>query len=196
MTSPCPPPANTGVAGGLPNTGYPLLAIIAVGAVLVVAGVVVVFLLRRGRPGSALLIGALLLLSILSLQPAPAQADPACPPAQPIRVAIIQTSVNSDLAPGSPPSLITGEVRNVSSVDVYVTQVSVTIEAITKAAGAAPGTCDLADYRLNATHMPVGVLLHPGDQAPFRGAMIGFVDRPVNQDACQGAVLTLKYVST
>ena len=194
MTVPCPLP-NTGSAGGLPNTGFPLLTIIVVGTALVAAGLTVLLALRRGHRGSAVLIGALLLSAIAVMKAEPARADPACPPPT-LSVRVVQTSINSGLAPGLPPSVIAGEVLNESSVDVYVTEVSVSIDAIAKAPGAASGSCDLTDYQLVSTRMPVGVLVHPGGSAPFRGALIGFVDRPVNQDACQGAVLTLKYVST
>ncbi len=196
MTVPCPPLPNTGSAGGLPNTGFPLLTVLVVGAALVAAGLTILLSLRQGHRGSAVLIGALLISSVAVIKAEPARADTVCPPPPALSVRVVQTSINEGLAPGLPPSLIVGEVQNESAVDVYVTEVSVSIGAIAKAPGAAPGSCDLVDYRLTSTQMPVGALLRPGGRAPFRGALIGFVDRPVNQDACRGAVLTLKYVST
>ena len=44
--------------------------------------------------------------------------------------------------------------------------------------------------------MPVGVVLHPGAEVAFGAAPSGSSTGAVNQDACRGAVVHLKYVSS
>ena len=197
MSVPCPAPADTATVGALPNTGFPLLAVLAVALLLSAAGVGVLLLARRTRGGTLMVAGLLLAGSLLTLPAGRAHADPVCGPPAPVvlQVVVEQTSVNAGLAPGIPPSLITGVVSNRSNVDTYITAVTVAIGSVSKASGA-PGSCAPVDFQLSATRMPVGVVLHPGAEAAFGGATIGFVDRPVNQDACRGAVVHLKYVSS
>ena len=200
VSVPCPALPDSGAAGNLPNTGVPVAVVLGLAALLVAVGMGVL-LLARGRRGRTVLLIGVLAAGVLVAGPAGrAHADPACPPPSPasvaLRVVVEQTSVNDGLAPGVPATVIAGVVRNQSNVDVYVTAVTVTIGSVSTAADATPGTCSPVDYRIQAARMPVGALLHPGGRAAFRGATIGFLDRPVNQDTCRGAVVHLKYVSS
>lgn len=106
---------------------------------------------------------------------------------------VTQTSTMVGLAPGVAPRPITGRVVNVSDERTDITDVEVEIAAVSPAAGAAVGPCDASDYQISSTRMPVGRVLGPEGSTSFRGASIGFSDKPSNQDACQGATVHLHY---
>jgi hypothetical protein len=67
---------------------------------------------------------------------------------------------------------------------------------VTEVAVSALGICDASDYILLDPEMPVGLVLAPGVSTHFAGARIGFSDKATNQDACQRAVITLRYISS
>ena len=191
----------------LASTGSSVAAPIAVGGVLVVAGVLLVFITRGRRARTAvvtlLLIGGAFAVGITGESPAHA-ATPTCTSSpQPSPGAgtggvltIIQTSTITGLAPGVTPAAITGTITNSGATSVVVAAVTVRIAAVTKAAGAAAGTCDASDYILLDADMPVGRTLAPGESIGFAGALIGFNDTTVNQDSCRRAVVALSYVSS
>lgn len=112
------------------------------------------------------------------------------------------TTAITDMAPGVAAEPISGSVKNINAAggqNAFVNTVTVSIDSVTEAAGAATGyTCSAADYTLGGTTvMPVGADLTPGSSAPFSGATIAFHDlgTSVDQDACQGATVNLKYTS-
>lgn len=199
----CPPTANTGI---------PALALIGLGLLLLLVGVILLrSSRRRGGPVAAtaallLLIGAASTVGVTHASPARAAA-PACGPranppsvtsSAPVGVgalAITQTSTLTGMAPGVAPKAITGTVRNVGAASTFLATVTVSITAVTAPAGAPKGSCDASDYVLLHAAMRVARTLAPGDSATFRGARIGFKGKPVNQDACQRAVVDLRYVS-
>lgn len=113
-----------------------------------------------------------------------------------VRVTVVQTSVNTEMAPGVAPTTLVGEVTNPSRETVYVTDVVVAVTAVTKARNAVSGPCGPSDYRLTGRRMPVDAVLEPGRKATFFGARIGFVNKSVNQDACKGATVSLGYTSS
>ncbi|WP_424186962.1 hypothetical protein ACOBQX_03770 [Actinokineospora sp. G85] len=168
----------------LAHTGSPLALLLAIGALAVVAGVLLVRS-SRGRAAFALL--PLLLLGGLVTAERPASADAVCV------LRIEQTSVNDDLRPGGAPQLITGRVTNDAPESTRVTAVTVEIAGVAKAPDAVAGECDASDYRLTDTRMPVARLLGPGESADFSGARISFVDKDRPQDACQGGEVLLRY---
>lgn len=109
---------------------------------------------------------------------------------------IEQTSDNGGMSPARAPSSILGRVTNNGPDETFVTSVSVSISAVVKAPGAATGVCDASDYILTDHRMPVGTQLAAGGgSAVFSGALIGFLDKASNQDACKGAVVELVYVA-
>ena len=59
-----------------------------------------------------------------------------------------------------------------------------------------PGACDATDFTIFNPRMPVDRLLNPEGSAPFSGASIGFANKSTNQDACQGAVIRLRYTAS
>ncbi|RFA17322.1 hypothetical protein B7R21_00875 [Subtercola boreus] len=109
---------------------------------------------------------------------------------------IIQTSVNSGIAPGGAPTTLVGTITNHGTASARISVVTVSIERVTKASGATEGACDASDYVLRDAAMPVGRTLEPEETAGFSGASIGFSEKGTNQDACKGAILHLTYVSS
>lgn len=202
----------------LPVTGAPVTGILAVAVTAVLFGALLLFAGRRGRrPRSAALWTGLIVLPAVLLipQPQPATAAVLCPPgyrpSAPLptptpsrpdaptgtaRVTVVQTSVNTGMAPGVAPTPLFGEVRNTSRETVYVTDVVVRVTGVTKAPGAAAGPCGPSDYRITGDRMPVGAVLTLGQKVRFTGARIAFVNKSVNQDACRGAVVALGYTSS
>jgi hypothetical protein len=100
-------------------------------------------------------------------------------------VTIVQTSTVSDLGPGTAAQALSGTFT--TDRPVYVGQVSVD-DTTTDQAG-----CDADDFQAvdpDATNAEV----ETGDT--WGGGSIVFVNKPaVDQDACQGATVTVHYVS-
>lgn len=179
----------------LADTGGPVLSLLAAGVAALALGVALVVLVRRRR--SRVAAGLALLLVCVAVSTglaANASAEPYCPPQN--QLTITQTSVLTGLAPGAPPAPITGVIHNRGDRSPVITAVTVSISNVEKAAGAAAGPCDASDYTLIAPRMPLGRALAPDESAPFSGASIGFNNKSVNQDACQGARVDLRYTSS
>jgi len=188
----------------LATTGSPLAAILILAAACLLVGVAFVLVSRAGRSRSTNAIVLLLLASAaLAVSPrgsssaraAPAHCTPDAGSGVNADVTITQTAVITGLAPGIGPEVITGIVANRGGRRAYVTAITVSITAVTKAIVAAAGPCDASDFVLADVTMAVNVLLTPGRSTGFGGASIGFNDKSVNQDACKSATITLHYVS-
>lgn len=106
-------------------------------------------------------------------------------------LAISQTSVISDLAPGATAQTISGSVTNNATTNAYVTSVTVSIDSVTGGAGA----CDASDYTLANPTMSVASDLAPNGSANFSGATLAFNNKATNQDGCKGATVNLAYAS-
>jgi hypothetical protein len=191
----CPNPA---------GTGSPLEMIVALAGALLLAGLLILLLARARRSRTttaAVLVLAFCGASLAVTAGHSAHAGTAClgtDAAQADRssdVRIFQSSELTNLAPGNAPLTITGVIINQGDLDTYVSAVTVSITAVTKASGAADGSCTENDYVLTETTMPVNQLLGPGARARFAGALIGFKNTSVNQDACKSALVSLRYVS-
>lgn len=202
----------------LATTGQPLDALVLAGVGSLIAGLTIT-LLARPRRGRTILATALMMLILAAgpvaldshsssahaggpdcvtpgptegIEPISPDPDPASSP-----LVIYQISTISGLAPDADPKPIVGRIVNRGPVDVYVMDVTVSIVSVTKATDAAAGVCDSSDYLLQAVRMPVGVVIPAGGSTLFSGASIAFMNKPsTNQDACQGAVVGLFYVST
>ncbi len=89
-------------------------------------------------------------------------------------------------------------VTNDSATEsAYVTQVVASIALVTKADGAADGTCDATDFTLTDELMSNGAKdLVKGASTTFSGAKLSFNNKTVNQDACKGAAVTLAYAAS
>ena len=109
-------------------------------------------------------------------------------------VVVTQSSAPTNLAPGVPAGPITGTVTNNAVNNAYVTSVTVAIASVTKATGAAAGTCDATDYTLANPVMLVGKdVPGNGGTQTFAGATLGFNNKTTNQDGCKGATVNLTY---
>lgn len=114
-------------------------------------------------------------------------------------IVVAQTTGASNLAPGHAAETLSGTVTNpaTSANNFYVTQVVASIKSVTKASGAASGTCDATDYTLSNPTMAVGSDLAPGGSANFSGATLAFNDKPsASQDQCKGATVTITYTAS
>ena len=109
---------------------------------------------------------------------------------------ITQTAAPTDLAPGVAPGAITGTIQNTGTTNTQAVSVTVSIASVTPAVGALT-VCTAADYILATPVMPVNLELVPNaPPTPFSGATLGFNDTAADQDGCQGAVVSLAYVSS
>ncbi|MEA9986462.1 MULTISPECIES: hypothetical protein [Subtercola] len=211
----CEPLANTGLAPLWP---------LGVALALVLVGVLVL-LARSRRRGRRRLSAAMVLLAVAAamLGTASGPASPAlavtvgqCTPGiggpggigsedqgndgdtpdRTVTLAIVQTSTNAGLAPDAPASALAGIVSNDGAHSVYVTRITVSISAVTAADGSPLAACDASDYELANSEMAVNRTIDPGEGAAFGGASIGFINKPVNQDACKNATVWLRYLSS
>lgn len=186
----------------LAGTGLDLGPVLLLAAGILVAGFLLLFVVRgRHKLRAAALVTALLafgfVISPLGGAPsAQAAADCSTDPGPANALTIVQTSTIAGLAPNVAPTAITGRVTNNSTDDTFLAEIVVSVLEVTKAPGAAPGTCDASDYLLVAPVMPVGQALAGGASTTFSGASIGFLDKSTNQDACQGATFTLLYTAS
>ncbi|CAN5208131.1 hypothetical protein BH09ACT5_BH09ACT5_09590 [soil metagenome] len=163
------------------------LALILIGATL---------LHGAGHRRRLLVMGVILCLLGAAVSAPVPRAQAACTSASANSLTITQTSSNTGLSPTQAPSPITGAVTNNGGDETFVTAIVVSIASVTKAAGAAAGTCSAGDYILLDPRIPVGEQLAAnGGSADFAGASIGFLDSTANQDACKGAVVGLLYTT-
>jgi hypothetical protein len=203
--------------GPLASTGLPVLAVLSLAGLLLAAGVALIVASRSRRGRTATVVLTLLVISgglsvgaAVSDRAYAASTDCAVGPRTPsssasgghsatgptavtAHLSIVQTSTMTGMAPGVAPVKITGRITNRGTRSTFVATVTVSITGIT---GPARGSCGASDYVLLDTVMPVGRTLAPGGSADFTGARIGFVDKAVNQDACQHAGIDLRYVSS
>lgn len=183
----------------LPDTGGPALVLAVMAVVCLVAGAVLLRHARRERVAPVVMLALLVVAAAYAtLTGAPAQASSGCETDQPDgqnSLRITQTSVLAGLGPEAAPLAIAGRVTNDSDDDTYITAVTVTLTSVAKASHAAAGPCDVSDYVLAEPRMPVGRALPPHGSLAFSGATIGFGNKSVNQDACKGATIKLRYYS-
>lgn len=212
--------------GDLAFTGLPVIGLLVLAIMALVAGLLLIITDRRPPARRAVLAITLLAVIVLatgSAAPGPARADPPeCgtpgvadgllveapipsapggpadqrpdPPESPVTIGQISSPLG--IAPGHGPAAIVGRIVNDGPEAIFVAAVTVRISFVDKAADAVPGPCDATDYELTNPVMPVGRTLQPGESAVFSGAFLGFRDKPLNQDACQAAIVGLAYVSS
>ncbi len=72
---------------------------------------------------------------------------------------------------------------------------TVSVVSVRQTVDHAAGRCNTSDYLLTGARMPVGQTIDPGQSFDFDGARISFRNKSTNQDACQAATITLRYIS-
>jgi hypothetical protein len=113
---------------------------------------------------------------------------------------VIQTSSATDLYPGGPPAVLSGNFNNDNDHDMHVNAVSATITSVTGPHIDAPGgfPCTAADYDLQGFPISVNASIVPGlGKGAWGGATstIQLIERGANQDGCKDATVHLTYSS-
>jgi hypothetical protein len=105
-------------------------------------------------------------------------------------ITVNQTSLITDLHPGGPAQVLSGNFDNSNDSPVYVAAVSVTVS------GTDHTGCDGTDYTIGGS-APVGAEIPKGTGVgSWSGLTIQFNNKvAVNQDACKEAIVTLAYTS-
>jgi hypothetical protein len=112
-------------------------------------------------------------------------------------ISIVQTSTVSNLRPGGAAQTLSGNFTNLNDSPTYVASVTASIASVTKASGAAAGTCDATDFILASPTMVVNASVPSGvAQGAWTGATVTFNNKAaVNQDACKSATIAFSYTS-
>jgi hypothetical protein len=102
------------------------------------------------------------------------------------------------VAPGQPAQTLSGNFDNRSSDPVHVGTVRVRIASVRKAPGAAAGTCDAGDFTLaNRVAKVDADVPSGGGKGAWTGPTLAFANKPgVNQNACMGAAVQLRYTTS
>jgi hypothetical protein len=113
-------------------------------------------------------------------------------------ITVNQTSVVSDLSPGSTPQALSGTFTNLNAGTVQVASVTATLASVTGGAGGTP-ECTIADYQINnpttTTISGGGVIASGTGVGSWSGPTIQMLDSGTNQDACKGATVNVSYSS-
>ena len=114
---------------------------------------------------------------------------------KPLRVN--QTADLASVSPGVPAQTLSGTFENLNGQPVHVTTVHVSIGAVTKAPGAAAGTCGAGDFTLRHRSITVDADVPSGrGTGAWTGGTIAFNNKPgIDQNACQGASVKLAYTT-
>jgi len=120
------------------------------------------------------------------------------PPKVTTPLRVNQTGVLAVVGPGSAPQALSGTFDNRNGQPVHVSTVHVSIASVSKAPGAAAGTCDAGDFTLEGRAITVAADVPSGrGTGAWAGASIAFHSRPgVDQNACQGATVKLGYTAS
>jgi len=113
-------------------------------------------------------------------------------------VGVIQTARLAPVVPGTPAQTLSGTFDNRSSEPVHVATIRVSIAKVIKAPGAAAGTCDASDFVLTHRTIAVGSDVPSGrGTGSWTGGKVAFNNKPgVDQNACQGATVKLRYTTS
>lgn len=111
-----------------------------------------------------------------------------------VPLTINQVTALPPLVPGGAAQVIGGTFSNPNPGPVYVTSVTASILAVTRAVGAPAGHCGAEDFTLAGAVMTVSAEVPAGEsQGSWSGASLRLDDTGSNQDACQGATVTIAY---
>ena len=113
-------------------------------------------------------------------------------------VGVIHTARLAPVVPGTPAQTLSGTFDNRSSEPVHVATIRVSIAKVVKAPGAAAGTCDASDFVLTHRTIAVAADVPSGrGTGSWTGGEVAFNNKPgVDQNACQGATVKLRYTTS
>jgi hypothetical protein len=113
-------------------------------------------------------------------------------------VTVNQTADLGAVSPGVPAQTLSGTFENLNGQPVHVATVRVSIAKVIKAAGAAAGTCDATDFKLQHRSVAVDADVPSGrGTGSWTGGTVAFNNKPgIDQNACQGATVKLAYTTS
>lgn len=104
----------------------------------------------------------------------------------------VQTSVVTDMGPGTAPQTLSGTFTNTDTQPLYVTSLAVSISSITTVP--ALGDCEADDYVITGSPLAIGAQAAVDDSTTWTGMTIAFVNEAAeNQDGCKNATVNLAY---
>ncbi len=109
-------------------------------------------------------------------------------------IVVNQTSVITNLSPGSAPQTLSGTFTNPNPGSVRVASVTATIASVSGGAGGTPA-CTVDDYAITDATTTVGQTINSGTNGTWSGPKIEMLDSAANQDACKGATVNVTYTS-
>jgi len=108
----------------------------------------------------------------------------------------VQTSVVTDMGPGTAAQTLSGTFTNTDNQPLYVTSLAVSISSIT--VGGSPVTapvCEADDYVITGSPLAINAQAAVDDSTTWTGMTIAFVNEAAeNQDGCKNATVNLAYV--
>ena len=109
-----------------------------------------------------------------------------------------QTAELAAAGPGVPAQTLSGNFDNRNGQPVRVSNVRVSIASVSKAPGAAAGSCDASDFTLEHRTIAVAADIPSGrGTGAWTGGSVAFNNKPgVDQNACQGATVKLGYTAS
>lgn len=117
-------------------------------------------------------------------------------------ITVVQASTVTAMAPGVAAQALSGTFGNTNPGPVFVKTVVATVTGTEKPVGSSNPGCTAADYTIAGTSVVQGAAAGVGAQVPvgsagtWSGLTIAFNSTASNQDACQGAVVTIAYTTT
>jgi len=113
-------------------------------------------------------------------------------------LAVNQTADLAPVSPGVPAQTLSGTFDNLNGHAVHVSTIRVSIAKVLKAPGAAAGTCDASDFTLKHRTIAVAADVPSGRQTgSWTGGTVAFNNKPgIDQNACQGATVKLRYTTS
>jgi hypothetical protein len=111
---------------------------------------------------------------------------------------INQSSKLAAFGPGQRAQTLSGDFENRNASAVHVATLRVSIASVSKAPGAAAGSCDSSDFTLAHRSIAVGADVPSGRRSGgWSGVTIAFRNKPgVDQNACMGATVKLGYAAS
>ncbi len=110
----------------------------------------------------------------------------------------VQTSVVTDMGPGTAAQTLSGTFTNTDTQPLYVTSLAVSIASVESAPGVPAVGCEADDYVITGSPLSIGYQALVNDTTTWgtgNEVQIAFVNEAAeNQDGCKNATVNLAYV--